>query len=251
MEFKKPHKINRVQPPRSASRPIDPSFITHRPHPTRSAPPIVTNPIQAPSPVRIQTREQTREPQVAQDHPSLRDVLVLYVRRFKFKKKIIIISSGILIAIVAGVVILSINQRNLTNGANRGNTNEIVQDLEYQTILPDGKSISELGGWKRVSPDKAAPVYAYADTIDGKSINVSEQPLPDSFIGDTDEQVADLAKKFNATTKIQAGDIKVYVGSSSRGPQSVIFTKNSLLILIKSQEKIDDAAWIRYIRSLN
>ena len=249
MEFKKPNRHNKVQPGRSASRPIDTNFITPRSRP-RPAPPLVTTSAQAADISKAAPVKVSQSNARPSNHSSFKNATIAYIRSIRLTKKTIIVS-GVILIIIVGIIIASISQQVSNNSNNNENSKEVVQDLEYQTILPEGKSISDLGGWRRVSPSKADPVYAYTDTIGANSINVSEQPLPDSFIGDTDDQVAELAKKFNATTKIQAGDIKVHLGSSSKGPQSVIFTKNSLLILIKSQEKIEDAAWIKYIKSLN
>ncbi len=128
-----------------------------------------------------------------------------------------------------------------------GNTNR----PGFQTVLPDGKPISKLGGWQRVSPPKNEPVFAFSDTVDGVPVTVSQQPLPDSFKSNLNSQVAELAKKFNATTELEASDTTVYVGTSSKGPQSVIVAKNGLLILIKSQKVVSDVAWADYVRSLN
>jgi hypothetical protein len=168
-------------------------------------------------------------------------------------KKTIVLSSVVILALISFLIVGSIihQQNSAKNADNASDSGLVVENLEYQTIVPDGKSISELGGWKRVSPAGSDPVFAYTDTIGAVSISVSQQPLPKSFVGDTDNQVAELAKKFSATNKIQSADTTIYVGSSSKGPQSAIFTKNGLLILIKSQEKIEDAAWAKYAKSLN
>lgn len=125
-----------------------------------------------------------------------------------------------------------------------------LNKLEYQTLTPDGKPTEKLGGWHRVSPPESAPAYAYVDTIDSVGITVSQQPLPDKFIEGTDAQLAELAKSFGATNEIKADGIKVYVGTSAKGPQSAILIKDGLLILIKSQSKISDEAWARYAESL-
>jgi hypothetical protein len=118
----------------------------------------------------------------------------------------------------------------------------------YDTIVPGGnKKVS----WERISPVNSDAVYAYADKISGVSVSVSEQMLPTSFINDTDGQIAQLATAYNATDIVTAGSVKVYIGTSIEGPQSVIFTKNSLLILIKSQTKIQDSAWVKYVESLS
>ncbi|QQS70950.1 hypothetical protein IPP92_01465 [Candidatus Saccharibacteria bacterium] len=118
-------------------------------------------------------------------------------------------------------------------------------------MLPAGKSIADLGGWTRVSPNSADPVFAYADTLDGSQIIISQQPLPDSFQSDPEGHIAELAKDYNASEKISTTNTTVYIGDSIKGPQSVIFTKSKLLILIKSSVKHSNDSWIRYINSLS
>jgi len=148
--------------------------------------------------------------------------------------------------VVVGCLVAGVLLRNAS-----ANSDTDVKKPIYQTVLPKGKTIDELGGWKRVSPPKNAPVFAYTDAIDGVPISVSEQPLPQSFKNDTANQVADLAKKFNATDKIDAGSLDIYVGTSAKGPQSVIFAKNNLLVLIKSEKKVSDTSWAKYAGLLN
>ena len=120
----------------------------------------------------------------------------------------------------------------------------------YANLLPEGKSIKSLGGWTRVSPPDHNPVYAYQDKIGAVSISVSEQPLPANFKNDTAKQIADLAQNFNATEKVMAGTTVIYIGTSANGPQSVIFTKADLLILIKSTSIIPSSQWSAYVDSL-
>ncbi|MET0980127.1 MAG: hypothetical protein ABWX90_02645 [Candidatus Saccharimonadales bacterium] len=179
--------------------------------------------------------------------PSSRTILktaaVSFIYRFVHSKKAIIIT--IIILIGGSLLIwLAIRQHEI-------NVNSRAKGPEYQTVLPGTKPISELGGWRRISPPQKDPVFAYADTIGDIPISISQQPLPASFQSDVNGQVAEMAKKFNATTKIDAAGTKVYVGTSVKGPQSAILTKNGLLILIKSQSKVDDVAWAEYVKSLN
>lgn len=122
---------------------------------------------------------------------------------------------------------------------------------QHNTILPPGKSIDDLGGWARVSPPDRNPVFAYADTLDGEQISVSQQPLPDTFSNNPAEDVQSVAYEFNAKERVVAKDGTVfYIGTSSKGPQSVIFIKKDLLILVKSPAKIDNKSWSDYIASL-
>jgi hypothetical protein len=179
-------------------------------------------------------------------------VAALFRGLFSTKRSIIATCIAAVILISVSVAASSVHQQNLAKKASAsGDQHKILENLEYQTVLPDNKSIDSLGGWKRVSPPNTDAVYAYIDAIDGIAISVSQQPLPASFKDDSDGQVAELAKKFDATDKLTAGDTKVYYGTSAKGPQSVIFTKNGLLILMKSQAKIDPNSWAKYIKSLN
>lgn len=161
-------------------------------------------------------------------------------------KKRKLIAGGIILA-VALVVTISVVTIKIVQ---QRSTQSIIQSTGYTTVLPEGKSIIQLGGWKRVSPEKSTPVYAYNDTLKGVAISVSQQPLPDSFKGSVGNSVANLAKSYNAVPDAQVGDMVIYIGTSSKGPQSVIFTKEGLLILIKSEKKIENTAWSDYAVSL-
>lgn len=121
---------------------------------------------------------------------------------------------------------------------------------EFTTLLPKGKSATDIGGWTRVSPNNSDPVYAYADTIDDTKITVSQQSLPISFKDDPAKQLEALANDFQATQKLQASNnLTAYIGISANGPQSVIFIKKDVLILIKSDKIIKNISWINYIDS--
>lgn len=121
---------------------------------------------------------------------------------------------------------------------------------EYKTYLPAGKTIENFGGWTRVSPPDRNPVYAYSDTLFSTPINVSQQPLPKEFQPDIATQVAELAKGYHADHFISVKDTKVYIGTSAKGPQSVIFVKGETLVLIKSSAKLTDDQWTSYVDSL-
>lgn len=197
---------------------------------------------------------ESKRPSVHREKPTqaVDTTSTVSILRSLFTKKTLITTGVVLVLLIGSLVtILLIRQYALAKDARNSNSlSDSVESLEYQTILPKGKPITDLGGWKRVSPEGSDPVFAFADKIGEVPISVSQQPLPQSFIGNVDTKVAELAKTYNATAKIEAGAITAYIGVSSKGPQSVIFTKNSLLILIKSDQKIEDSAWAEYIKSL-
>lgn len=121
---------------------------------------------------------------------------------------------------------------------------------DYQTILPAGKTIESLGGWTRVSPPDRNPVFAYVDQVGPAQLSVSQQPLPEGFKPDTSKKVEELAVSFQANEKIAAAGTTIHIGSSAQGPQSVIFGKEDLLVLIKSSVRVDNDQWIKYVNSL-
>lgn len=122
---------------------------------------------------------------------------------------------------------------------------------QYQTVLPSGKTIKDLGGWKKLSPPKGSSFYAYQDEVDGVRVNVSQQQLPKDFQSNTNQKVAELAKAYNATTQLTIDSgTTAYIGLSAKGPQSVIFTKDNLLVFIQSEKKLPNNEWKRYISSL-
>lgn len=121
----------------------------------------------------------------------------------------------------------------------------------FKTILPSGKAIKDFGGWTRVSPPNRAPVYAYVDKIGAVPIAVSQQPLPKDFLSNVPEKVAELAQVYAADKKLNVGDSIAYLGTSAKGPQSVIVVKGGLLILIKASAVIPNSEWEKYIKSLS
>jgi len=121
----------------------------------------------------------------------------------------------------------------------------------FDTISPASLNIEQKGGWTRISPPSREPVYAYTDSIGQIPIIVSEQRLPQKLQGDVDQNISDLASSYAANEKLKTGDTTVYIGTSAKGPQSVIFVKNNLLVLIKSDSAIPEKAWKTYISSMN
>lgn len=178
---------------------------------------------------------------VVSDGARVKDILSL----INVKRSVAFVSivAGVIIALI---IVVSFSPAPRTNK----NQEKQVSAPDYVTVVPKGETVSTLGGWKRISPPDRDPVFAYSDTIDGVNISVSQQPLPQSFKGNVDGSIAELAKGYNATNKLDANGTTAYIGTSAKGPQSVILTRDGLLILIKSEKNIKDSSWERYIAQL-
>lgn len=168
---------------------------------------------------------------------------------------------GCTVAIVVGVTYPLLNRGTFqapdanasqpSASENQPLTGELTKGTpQYDTILPGGTSISKYGGWTRVSPPNRNPVFAYSDAIGKVPIIVSQQPLPQELAAQPSQQVGLLAKGYHAEKKIKVGSTEVYIGTSAKGPQSVIFTKNNLLVLIKASAGISEEQWRQYVGSL-
>jgi hypothetical protein len=161
---------------------------------------------------------------------------------------------SVIILFGAGYVVLS----NLTKDkpgkdvAGSNTKQPLPKKPDYPTILPSNKSIVDLGGWVLVSPpEQKDPAFAYVDNIGGVAINVTQQLLPDKLKNSGEKGVAELAESFGATHKVKtSGGQTFYIGTASSGPQSVIFSTEQLLILIKSAKKINDSEWANYLDNL-
>jgi len=120
----------------------------------------------------------------------------------------------------------------------------------FTALLPKGKTIEQLGGWEKLTSPNGDAFYVFVDNVHGVSVNVTQQRMPGKFKGDLNNKMTELARAYNANNKIDVDGTKVYIGTSAKGPQSVLFVKDDVLVLMKSWATISDSDWIAYIRSL-
>lgn len=166
--------------------------------------------------------------------------------QLRSKKTIKIAAISLFALILSGLVVAFIVAS--VQDSNSSKTSSVQPDFE--ALLPQGKTIEDLGGWQKLTPPNSAPYYVFADSIESVGISVSQQTLPETFKTDTAQSIRELAKGYSATEELTANEVKAYLGTSAKGPQSVIFTKNGLLVLIKSQANIKNDAWVAYIKTL-
>lgn len=175
------------------------------------------------------------------------------MREFISRKNKLLVGIAISLAVIITGLFYLIPNSKSTNVVEQNNKlPELIHEVPtFPTVTPADKNIIQLGGWTKISPPNSAPAYTFQDKINNIAINVSEQQLPVSLQHDTSSAIAMLATNFNATDKFMASNnTVVYVGSSANGAQSVITTKNGLLILIKSTGFINNNDWSAYISSL-
>jgi hypothetical protein len=124
---------------------------------------------------------------------------------------------------------------------------ETQQKADFAYSLPKGTTDGIEGDVRYNSERK---LVNFKDSIGGVEITVSQQPLPEGFKEDTDNKVKKLAEDFSATKSIATANPTAYIGTSIKGPQTVIFTKKDLLVFIQSTKVIDEHDWAEYITNL-
>lgn len=116
---------------------------------------------------------------------------------------------------------------------------------------PDFKLVYPAGSKKDTSYDANKKVASFNDQIGDTQVTISQQSLPVNFRYDPNGEVEKLAKQINANTKLGAEGVSAFMGQSIKGPQTVVFSKNGLLIFIKSEKMVDTKNWNDYVSSLN
>lgn len=134
--------------------------------------------------------------------------------------------------------------------AHPSRADEVSNLPNFEPVLPTGKTIKDFGGWQKLTSPNGDAFYVFVDTINGVNVNVSQQILPGKFKGDENNKMIELARAYKANIKLDADGTRVYIGTSAKGPQSVLFTKKGVLVLMKSWSTIPDAEWVAYIKSL-
>ncbi len=123
-----------------------------------------------------------------------------------------------------------------------------VQEPEFDAILPDGKKEETESG--KIGYDPAKRVASFTDTIGNVPITISQQPLPANFKDNPDEELKKLAENFSANEVIMESNPKAYLGTSVKGPQTVVFHKKGVLVFIQSASQVEKTDWAAYITKL-
>lgn len=190
------------------------------------------------------------------DRKSPRNVRTMLRNCIDFLHDHVFISVAILaLCVLTAWYFLSRHQSTLssqTSSSSSNSSNAPVLEKgtpDYDTVVPKGRTAATIN-WTRVSPPDHNAVYTYVDTVDKATLNVSEQPVPDNFKSNPTTSIEQLASSYNATQKLTVGTVTVYIGTSTKGPQSTIFIKNNVLVLIKTDTALTTDQWIAYISNL-
>lgn len=116
----------------------------------------------------------------------------------------------------------------------------------YDVTKPD--NVNAANG--EVKFDAEKQVASFSDTVGGVKVTVSQQPMPENFKSNPYGELEKLATSFSATESFAVNDFKVFIGTSAKGPQSLILIKDKKLIFIYAERKLPNTEWVKYIETL-
>jgi hypothetical protein len=129
--------------------------------------------------------------------------------------------------------------------------NQVSEDqLPFEPLFPEGVDRSSLKTVVRKSP--SGSVIFTVQQFDGNNeIQITEQEMPENFLGQEATEIEKMAKELQAVSVIQIDENKIYHGlSENTGVQTLITSKNELLIFIRSNVPQSDDYWMSYYLSL-
>jgi hypothetical protein len=163
-------------------------------------------------------------------------------------KKAGIGASALVLVVAVGVIALQTRDSKGEKTGNTGVLGTASQKPTFEYSLPTGAGHEVKA--ESVRYDAQRKVVNFTDSIGGVTITISQQPLPDKFKENTDEEVKKLAESFSANEVLSTANPTAYLGTSAKGPQTVIFSKKGLLVFIQSTKEIDNHDWAEYITNL-
>lgn len=162
--------------------------------------------------------------------------------RYRPGKRAVTAAGLVVIVVVAATIIPKTLNKNDTKGV----LSEKTAKPTFTVAEPKDQSTDQTQ--TNFDPDKK--VASFSDQINGIKIVISEQQLPEKFKADRFGELEKLATSFNATESFDVNDGKAYIGTSVKGPQSIVMVKKDLLIFLYADRKIDNKSWIEYIEKL-
>lgn len=160
------------------------------------------------------------------------------------------IATAIALVIIANVILVKVfkgDDSSATKGASTSDGRS--KSADYKALLPGGDEANTSSGKAAYEPEKQ--VTSFSDKIGENSIVVSEQPLPPDFKDNPDGRVEIFAKNNNFNELLQIESGRAHLGTSIKGPQSVVFQRDGVMVFLRSEKKIMNTDWVRYINNLS
>jgi hypothetical protein len=120
----------------------------------------------------------------------------------------------------------------------------------FTPLAPVDSTNNGAHGTPQVAYDAKRNTYSFTDTIKGNAIVVSQQPIPTTYKTAVDA-VSKIAVSLKATEAVNASSGTGYIATDPKShAQTVVFSKNNLLVFVQSPFTHASAEWQTYINGL-
>lgn len=121
----------------------------------------------------------------------------------------------------------------------------------FKPLAPQSSATAATSGTPQVAYDSARNTYSFTDVLKQKPIVVSQQPIPSKF-SDANTAVSKIAIAMGAKESVDTAIGTAYVLTDTKAnAQTIVFTKNNLLVFIQSPFTHPNEDWKHYIEALN
>jgi|GEM_PF-3386157 hypothetical protein len=213
--------------------------------------------------VRSQEKSTTKATLQAEPNPSQNSARSPSVRRkINVSKKPTLIAVGAIMTVSAigfGVYLGMSSDEALLPPQSLGISNELqngletpqpVEEVSFRPFYPEDFEDRGIAFTQQRRGD--TEYVTYTDTLDGTNFTVTQQLVSEELAQGGDQQVENLARALPvpAESVLQIDDTTIFVGVSEQNRQTLLFTKENVLIFINTEGLIDEATWVGYVSSL-
>ncbi len=120
----------------------------------------------------------------------------------------------------------------------------------FQPLAPVDSTNNGIHGTPQVAYDGKRNTYSFTDTLAGQAIVVSQQPIPATYKTAVDA-VSKIAVSLKASQTLATSSGAAFIANDAKSnAQTIVFSKNNLLVFVQSPFAHTSDQWQAYINGL-
>jgi cytoskeletal protein RodZ len=175
------------------------------------------------------------------------------------RRRLALSAAAVTVLMLSGGVVLQQRQAAAHKSATAAANNVLAASAKAQAapvkpaftpLAPVDSTNNAVHGTPQVAYDAKRNTYSFTDTIKGNAIVVSQQPIPATYKTAVDA-VSKIAVSLKANQAITTNGGTAFIATDPKSnAQTVVFSKNNLLVFVQSPFTHVTTDWQSYINSL-